>query len=75
MYLIQPNVCQVRKLIKSETNKTVLKELTKSPFFEPKVLKKTLDTLKTAVWDHNWTNSDPTFAKQTKQLFPNINPS
>ena len=75
VYVLNPTKCQIRKLIKSETNKTVLKELTTSPFFEPKVIKKTLDTLKIEVWDHNWTNSDPTFAKQTKQWFPNINPS
>ena len=44
-----------------------------SPFFELKVIKKTLDTLKIEVWDNNWTNSDPTYAQQTKQWFPNIN--
>ena len=59
-------------MIKVNTTNTAQKTLTTSPFFEPKVIKKTLDTLKSAAWDHNWTNSDPTFAEQTKQWFPNI---
>ena len=54
------------------TNYAAAISLATSPFFEPKVIKKTLDTLKSAAWDHNWTNSDPTFAEQTKQWFPNI---
>ena len=39
---------------------------------EPKIIKKTLDSLKIAVWDHKWSNSNPTLAEQTKQWFPNI---
>ena len=59
-------------LNKVSTTNTAQNVLTKSPFFEPKVIKKTLDTIKIEIWDHDWTNSDPIFAEQTKQWFPNI---
>ena len=62
----------IRKLTKVVTTNTAQNILTNSPFFEPKVIKKTLDILKTVQWDHNWTNLNPTYAQQTKIWFPNI---
>ena len=56
----------------SQLNNTAQIALTNSPFFDPKVIKKALDVLKIAEWNHKWTQSDPTLALQTKQWLPNI---
>ena len=73
VYVLNPiKKCHIRSIIKDSITNIAQNVLTKSPFFEPKVIKKKLDTLKIETWDIDWTNSDPTFAEQTKQWFPNI---
>ena len=74
VYVLNPTKCQIRKLLKANTINTAQTPLNTSPFYDTKVVKNKLDILKTAQWDYNWTNTDPVFAQQTKQWYPNIDP-